>query len=80
MSKKSGNTYESKITLQWEDVTSITYHISLESDGKWIEYGEHTTQLSTGGGSNDSNGSPGFEIILFLIATIGFVLYFKKLK
>jgi hypothetical protein len=80
MSKKSGNTYEAKITLEWEEVTSITYHISLESDGKWIEYDEHTTKLSTGESSNDSNGSPGFEIIVFLIAIIGFVLYFRRFK
>ncbi len=81
MSKKSGNIYEAKVTLQWNDVTSITYHIELESDGKWIEYDDHTTTLSTNSGnSNGSNGSPGFEIIGFLIAMIGIVLYFKKFK
>ena len=78
MSKKSGNTYEAKITLEWDEVTSITYHISLESDGKWIEYEEHTTLLSTS--SNDSNGSPGFEIFIFLIAILGMIFYFKKYK
>ena len=80
MSKKSGNTYETTVTLQWEDATSITYHISLESNGKWIEYNEYTTKLSTAGSSNDSNGSPGFEIIIFLIAIISFIIYVKKLK
>ena len=80
MSKKSGNTYETKVTLEWEEVTSITYHISLESNGKWIEYDEYTTKLSTGGSSNDSNGSPGFELIIFLIAIFGFILFFKRFK
>jgi len=80
MSKKSGNTYETEVTLQWEDATSITYHISLESNGKWIEYDEYTTKLSSSGSSNDSNESPGFGIIVFLIAIIGFVIYVKKLK
>ena len=80
MSKKSGNTYEATVTLQWEDATSITYHISLESNGKWIEYDEYTTILSTTGASNGSNGSPGFEIIVFLIAMIGFVMYVRKIK
>jgi hypothetical protein len=80
MSKKSDNTYETTVTLQWEDATSITYHISLESNGKWIEYDEYTTLLSTTGSSNGSNGSPGFEIIVFLIAIIGFVIYVRKIK
>ena len=81
MSKKSGNTYEAKVTLQWGDVTSITYHIELESDGKWIEYEDHTTTLSTNSGdSNDSNGSPGFEIIIFLIAMIFVILLRNKSK
>ena len=81
MSKKSGNTYEAKVKLQWNDVTSITHHIELKSDGKWIEYDDHTTTLSTNSGnSNDSNGSPGFEIIVFFIAVISVVLLFNRFK
>ena len=81
MSKKSGNSYEGKVTLQWDDVTSITYHIELISDGKWIEYEDHTTTLSTySGNSDDSNGSPGFEIIVFFIAIITFLLLIFKFK
>lgn len=81
MSKTSDNTYEAKVTLQWDDVTSITYHIELKSDGKWIEYDEHTATLSTSSGSsNNTNGSPGFEVMVFLIVMIGFVFYFKKFK
>jgi hypothetical protein len=78
MSKKSGNTYEGKVTLKWDDVTSITYHIELKSNGKWIEYEDHTTFLSTHSGN--SNGSPGFEITFFIILIIGFVIFLKKLK
>ena len=78
MSKKSGNTYEAQVTLEWQDVTSITYHIRVESDGKWFEFGEHTTKLSTG--SNDSNNSPGFELFIFLIAIIGVIFYIKRYK
>ena len=81
MSKKSGNTYEAKVTLQWDDVTSITYHIELKNDGKWVEYEDHTTTLSTSSGdSNDSNGSPGFEIIIFFMAVIGVLLLFNRFK
>jgi hypothetical protein len=78
MNKKSGNTYEKTFSLEYEEVTSITYYINLESNGKWIDYAEHTTKLSTGSGS--SNESPGFEIILILIAIICFLIYSKKLK
>ena len=81
MSKKSGDTYEAKIMLEWDDVNSIKYQISLESDGKWIQYEEHTTYLALDSdGSSDSNDSPGFEIMVFLIAIIGVVLLFKKFK
>jgi len=81
MSKKSGNNYEAKVTLQWDDVTSITYHIELKSDGKWYEYEDHTTTLSSkSGDSNDSNGSPGFEIIVIFISLIIIVLFLKRYK
>ena len=80
MNKKNGDTYEAKITLQWDDATSMTYHIKLESGGKWIDYDEYTTLLSTSSGNSNTNGSPGFEIILFLFAVIGFIIYFKKFK
>jgi hypothetical protein len=78
MSKKSGNTYEKTFSLEYDDVTSITYYINLKSNGNWIGYDEHTTKLSTGSGG--SNESPGFEIILVLTAIIGFIIYSKKLK
>jgi hypothetical protein len=81
MNKKSGNTYETKVKLLWDDVTSITYHIELKSDGKWIEYEDHTTTLSTNSGvTNDSNGSPGFEIIIFLVAIICVILQYNRYK
>ena len=78
MNKKSGNTYEAKVKLQWDDVTSITYHIELKCDGKWIEYEDHSTTLSTN--SEDSNGSPGFEIIIFVIAMIFVILLLNRSK
>ena len=84
MNKVSGNIYQTVVTLQWDDVSSITYHIELISDGKWIEYEEYTTNLTLDSEdsnvSGDSNGSPGFEIMVFLLAIVGVVLLFKKLK
>ena len=84
MNKVSGDTYQTVVTLQWDDVSSITYHIELISNGEWIEYEEFTTNLlidSEGtSSSGDSNGSPGFEIMVFLLAIVGVVLIFKKFK
>ena len=81
MNKVSGNTYQTALTLEWDDVSSITYHIELISDGKWIEYEEFTTNLAIGSEeSSDSNGSPGFEIIVFFIAIVCIVSLIKKFK
>jgi len=81
MNKVSGNTYRTVVTLQWDDVSSITYHIELKSGGKWIVYEEFTTNLAIDSeGSSGSNGSPGFEIMVFFIAIVCVVLLFKKFK
>ena len=81
---KNGDTYEGDITLQWDDVTSITYHLEIESDGKWVESDEFVTQLNTGSGngegSNGSDDSPGFEVIIFLFAMISVIFIFKRYK
>jgi hypothetical protein len=77
--KIDSNTYENDVKLMWDDVTSITYKVVINSDNKWIAFEEHTTVLSkNSGSSNESNGSPGFEIIIFLIAIIGCILIIKK--
>ena len=31
-----GDTYEAKVTLKWDDVTSIKYNVEIKSDGEWI--------------------------------------------
>jgi hypothetical protein len=84
MSKVGGDTYQAIVTLQWEDVSSITYHIEVISNGNWIEYEEYTTSLKTGSGensgSNDTNGSPGFEIMVILLAIFSVILLIKKFK
>jgi hypothetical protein len=85
MKKIGDNSYEAKVTLKHDDVTSITYHVEINSGGKWVKYDEYTTALSINSGDsdsikNDSNGTPGFEIIVFLIAIIFVVTLFKKVK
>jgi hypothetical protein len=79
LTKIDSNTYENDVTLMWDDVTTITYKVVIKSDGKWTAFEDHTTVLTTNSDkSNDSNGSPGFEIIIFLIAIIGLILISKK--
>jgi hypothetical protein len=81
LTKIDSNTYKNDVTLKWDDVTSITYKVVIKSDGKWIAFEDHTTILSTNSGnSNDSNGSPGFEIMFFLIAMVGILFISKKTK
>lgn len=77
--KIDSDTYENDVTLMWDDVTTITYKVVIKSDGKWTAFEDHTTVLTTNSEkSNDSNGSPGFEIIIFLIAIIGLIVISKK--
>ena len=79
LTKIDSNTYENDVTLMWDDVTTITYKVVIKSDGKWTAFEDHTTTLTTNSEkSNDSNGSPGFEIIIFLIAIIGLIVLSKK--
>ena len=78
MNKVDDETYEADVQLEYDDVTSITYHIAVKSDGKWTIYNEYTTALSTN--SVDSNGSPGFETMAFLITTACVLFLFKKFK
>lgn len=85
MNKVDDETYEADVELEYDDATSITYHIAVNSEGKWTIYNEYTTALSINSddsdkNGNDSNGSPGFETVVFLI-TIACVLFlFKKFK
>jgi hypothetical protein len=85
MNKVDEDTYEAEIKLLHDDVTSTTYHVEIESDGKWIVDEEYTTTLSIPSGDSDSNGnnsngSPGFETIFLLIAIISVGLFFKRFK
>ncbi len=79
LKKIDSDTYENEVKLKWDDVTSITYKVVINSDGKWIAFDNHTTALSANSGnSNDSNESPSFEIMIFLIAIIGLIVISKK--
>jgi hypothetical protein len=76
------DTYVSKVNLKYDDATSIAYHIAVNSDGKWTKSDEYTTYLSINSDKNgdDSNGSPGFEAVIFLISITCVLFLFKKFK
>lgn len=83
MSNVGGNTYKAEVTLIHDDVTSITYNIEIKSEGKWIESDESTTTLNvksedTDSNGNDSNDTPEFEILAFLVAVICVVMILKR--
>jgi len=79
MNKVDNDTYETEVELEYNDATSITYHIAVKSDGKWTNSNEYTTYLLINS-ENDSNGSPGFEIMVFLITVACVLFLFKKFK
>lgn len=81
MGKIDDDTYEADVKLKQDDVNSLTYQIVVQSGGKWIEYKEYTTALTTKSdkNQNDSNGTPGFEIIILFLALVGFFI-FKRFK
>jgi hypothetical protein len=73
---KSGDRYEANVTLENEDATYITYHIEVNSNGEWFhsESVNLTLAEKTDGNQNGNNngntdkGTPGFELVLFIVA------------
>ncbi len=85
MDNVDDNTYVTEVQLEYDDATSITYLIVVNSDGKWTNSDEFTTYLSINSGDsdkngNDSDGSPGFETVVFLITVACVLFLFKKFK
>jgi hypothetical protein len=82
MNKVDDTTYKTDVKLEYDDATSITYHIAVNSDGKWTNSDEYITYLSINSDKNgdDSNGSPGFEAVIFLISLTCVLFLFKKFK
>jgi hypothetical protein len=75
MNDVGDNSYEAEVELKQDDVDSMTYQLIVKSDGTWTQFDEHTKALSIKKNNNsNSNGTPGFEIILFFIAILAFLL------
>ncbi|DAC73344.1 MAG TPA: hypothetical protein DSN98_00205 [Thermoplasmata archaeon] len=74
MTKLSGNTYEKKIKLTWDEATYITYNFEINSNGVWTktEYVNVSLKPVTNDDGNNTNNNkqPGFEI-LFFVAAVG---------
>ena len=82
------NTYRTVLTLKHDNATYIKYNLVIESNGTWYEYDpiklDLTVEPTNGDGNGDGNngngdnGTPGFEVIPFLIAVVIGVLLFRR--
>jgi hypothetical protein len=77
MIKTSEGTYGETITLAYDKATYMTYYFEINSAGTWTKTEYVNVTLSPASGDNDHNGtngngnnqkSPGFELIISLIA------------
>jgi len=84
MDMTENNTYQTQFTLTHADATYIKYHLEVESGGEWFSYDIVETNLTadtdndSSNGENGGNGTPGFEIAIFLLAISIGVLIFKR--
>ncbi len=77
MSLESAGNYKSDITLKHADATYINCKVWAKADGTWESSPKQKITLSVGTNGNGSNGdsqTPGFELIIFVIAIIASVI------
>lgn len=75
--------YQAKITLSRTETTYIQYHVEIQMEEGWYAYDTSELNLKidtdNGDGQNGGNGTPGFEILTFLIAvSIGVLILRRK--
>jgi PKD repeat protein len=82
MTETSEGVYEATFTLTYDKATYMTYHFNIKSGGSWkeIDKVDITLQPKQNGDSNGngSNPSPGFELLLVLVALSVLVILFGK--
>ena len=86
MERIDDDRYEAMVLLQHDDAVYMQYHLSIESDGGWeasertkVDLLEKTDNGDQTNGGDNENGTPGFEVISFLISvTIGALLFHRK--
>jgi len=66
----SSNIYRTDVTLKHSDATYITVKVVTKISGAWQQSSEKKVNLSgtPDGNNGDDKGTPGFELIVFLIA------------
>ena len=86
MGKVDEGRYETGVLLQHENAIYIQYHLSIESDEGWETSEETKVDLlekpdngDQTNGEDSENGTPGFEVMPFLISVIiGAILFHRK--
>jgi hypothetical protein len=70
MALASSSIYRANVTLKHSDATYITVVVVTESNGSWQESAQKKINLSASsdGNTNDNKGTPGFELVVFVIA------------
>lgn len=84
MTSVADNQYEGDFTLQHDDAGYFSLVFVINRDGEWEETTDYKIDLDLSGTSNgsdngDGSSTPGFEILLVLIASI-IVLFSVKRK
>jgi hypothetical protein len=69
------------VTLKHSDATYITIKVVAKINGAWQESSQKKVNLSVtpDGNNGDDNGTPGFELVVFVIA-IGISLILIRRK
>jgi len=81
MTLASPGMYTSDVLLKHADATYITGQVWAKTDGSWESSPKKNITLSEGTNGNGSNGdsqTPGFELVLFVMAIIGSVVILRK--
>jgi hypothetical protein len=70
MSLFNAGNYKTNVTLKHADATYITCHVVAKTSGTWTSSPEKKINLSENTNGNDGNDdkTPGFEVVLFIIA------------
>lgn len=74
MSLINNGNYQTSVTLKHADATYITCIVKVETNSSWISSQKTNVTLSentngnTNGNNNDNNKTPGFELVLIVIA------------
>ena len=81
MQENNPGTYQLSIDLKHDDATYIQYTLNIETTSGWKEYfKENKVNLSKedNASSNNNDGTPGFEIIGLLAASLMTVILLRR--